>query len=917
VKTCFFILLILLGKPTDDTKDYISCKLFEVPFQEFTKEIYRQTGVKIFYEESSVSQLKVSLDADSISVEMALKTVLKGTNIQVSAWQNNYILLANEKLITNLPDFEKRIADEELLNKNISNNEIDYIQAKKAITTTILVGKNGASSKSTYAKVHGQVVEKELGIPLQDATIYILETGKGAVTNKDGFFSLSLTPGKYNARIESLGHEKKRIFMEVLSDGEINIELTKESLLINDLFVYSDQQTNIRSKDIGLVKISPRTIKNIPMMIGERDILKVSSLLPGIVSVGEGSSGLNVRGGSSDQNAFYINKVPIYNTSHLFGFFPAFNSDIIKDFSVYKGYVPAEYGGRLSSVFDIVTRQGNRKRYTAHGGLNPITGYITFEGPLMKDSLTLLVSARASYSDWILSKIKDPTIHNSSAKFNDFSSSLNYNLKKSQLSLFLYNSNDKFSLSDITQYQYSNLGGSLNLHYNFNTSLKGDFTLIGSEYSFKTIDNQIITTAYKNRFKLGHYEVRGDFKHIINDKNSLDYGANIISYSLDKGEILPYGLESLKAPLNLGKEKGIESAIYLTHKYNVLEWLTVTLGFRQSLYTPIGPKQVNIYTNGYPREEKYVKDTIFFKSNKPIKWYFSPELRTTVNIQTDRNGSVKLSFNKMQQNLFMLNNTIAVSPNTQWKLADYYIKPSKSIQFSLGIFRNFPKEGMEASIELYTKKISNYPEFKDGANFTGSSAVETSILQGTQKAYGIEFFVKRTAHKLDGWLSYTYSRSIVRVNGQNSWDKINKGEAYPSNFDIPHSLNALINYHFSRRLTLSTITTYQTGRPVTYLQSIFYYNGNPYIEYSKRNKYNIPDYFRVDLSLTIEGNLKKYKLIHSSLMFSVYNLTGRKNPYSVYYTSTDSKISCYKYSVIGIPLFTVTWLFKFGNYDSD
>lgn len=922
MKTCLFILLSLLWKHSgDDTKQYLSCHIHEIPFSEFTNVIYDQTGVKVFYDNAWVKNIKVTLDSDSIGVESALRMVLQGSGIEVSAWHNNFILLPGEKLLSDLPDFEQTVENKDVSNKqqkNLTEIEKKYITGRRTnAAETIRIGKNGSAGTNSSAKILGRIFDQETGAPILDATIFIDETGKGAATDKDGFFSLVIIPGKYNAKVESLGHEKKHIFLEVVSNGSFNIFMKKEDILIDELLVYGNRQTNMKSKDPGLERIAAKTIKEIPMMMGERDILKVSSLLPGIVSVGEGSSGLNVRGGSSDQNAFYIDKVPIYNTSHLFGFFPAFNSDIIKDFSIYKGYVPAEFGGRLSSVFNITTRQANRKHFTAHGGINPVTGFVTVEGPLMKDSLTILFSGRTSYSDWILSKIKDPTIRNSSAVFNDFSTSLNYDMKKSQLAFFMYNSNDRFHLSDINKYQYSNLGGSLNLQYFFNNSIKGDFAIIGSQYTFETTDNQEVSAAFTHNYKIEHYEIQSDIKHILNDKTALDYGASIILYKLDRGSVVPYGNFSLKSPINLGREQGVESAIHITDKYNILPRLTLSLGFRQSLFTPIGPKSVYTYQPGSPRELTYITDTISYGSNKPIKWYFSPEIRTTINFQTDENGSVKLAFNQMQQNLFMLSNTIALAPNTQWKLADYHIKPSKSQQISLGVFRNIPKEGLEVSVEIYAKKIIGFPEFKDGANFLSTPAVETSILQGDQKSYGIEFFIKRSLRNLDGWLAYTYSRSIVQINGTKSWDRINEGEAYPANQDIPHAFNALINYHFSRRLTLSTITTYQSGRPITYPLALYYINGTQYVDYSKRNKYNIPNYFRIDASLTLEGNLKRNKLIHSSLMFSVYNLTGRNNPYSIYFKSENGQIKCYKYSVIGIPFFTITWLFKLGNYASD
>ncbi|HCT30193.1 MAG TPA: hypothetical protein DIW31_05555 [Bacteroidales bacterium] len=920
MKIGVFILLFIFGKPSDDeVTRYISCHVVGISFPEFAKSVYDQTGAKIFYDEESVRNIKITLDADSISIMAALEIVLKGSGIEISPWHNNFILLSGKKIMSDLPDFklpEKEYSSSSETSKS-SEKESQFLATRKTNTSELYkIGSKNANGPNAMATVNGKIIDHETGAPLVNATIIIEENRKGTVTDVNGSFSINIYPGNYNSKVECLGYEPKKIFFEILSNGELLIELNKKDLQIDELLIYRDKLTNVRTKEPGLELIAPKTIKQIPTMMGELDIINVSTLLPGIVNVGEGSSGLNVRGGSSDQNVFYIDKIPIYNTSHVFGFFPAFNSDIIKDFSIYKGYVPAQYGGRISSVFNIVSRQSNPKQFTAHGGINPISGYITAEGPLIKESLTLIMSARTSYSDWILSRIKDPTIRNSSAAFNDFSGSLSYKKEKSQLSMFIYNSNDRFSLLDINKYQYSNLGVSVNLKHNFSSSLKGEFAAINSNYSFETTDNQEVSAAYQHNYKIKHYEVRSDFAHTISGKTVLDYGASLILYKLDRGNVVPYGFSSLRSPVDLGKEQGIESAIYITDKYQILPQLNLSLGLRQSLFTPIGPNSVYTYYEGFPKEAMSIKDTINFKSNKPIKWFYSPEIRATINFQTDKNGSIKLAFNQMQQNLFMLNNTIAVAPNTQWKLADYHIKPSRSSQLSLGVFRSMQRSGLEASLEFYIKKTNNYMEFKDGASFLSSSATETSILQGVQKAYGIEFFFKSSGHKLGGWLSYTYSRTQVQVKGSEPWNSINEGKVYPSNFDIPHAVNAVINYSFNRRITLSTVTTYQTGKPVTYPISLYYINSIQQIEYSERNKYRIPDYFRVDLSLAIEGNLKKRKWVHSSLLIGIYNLTGRNNAYSVYYQLKNAKIKSYKYSVIGIPLITVTWKFKLGNYDA-
>lgn len=902
-------------------KQLISCHVNNINFAEFCDVIYQKSSVRIFYDEPWVTKLRVSMDEDSILVVSAVKLALKGSGLEVSIWNDNLIILPGAKLLKEIPRFELKNRSHEFSDENtetLTESEERYIKGRKAdVLETIQVGSKGSVNGNSIVKVRGRVLNKDNGEPIIGATMYVVEAKIGKMSDQNGFFTIVIKPGKYNVSFESMGFEKKKYLLNIIANGDFKIELDKAVLAIEEIIVHGDRQIDIKSRDPGLLKISPKTIKEIPTMMGERDILKVSEMLPGIVSVGEGSAGLNVRGGNSDQNAFYINKIPIYNTSHLFGFFPAFNSEIIKDFSIYKGHVPAKYGGRLSSVFNIITRQGNRKKFTVHGGINPITASLTAEGPIKKDVSSILLSARSSYSDWILSRIPDPTIRTSSANFNDFSAAVNYDFKKTQLSAFAYHSYDYFKLSDINEYNYSNSGASVNVRHDFGPSFWGEFAVIGSQYAFETTDKQQISSAYQHKYKIEHYEFRGDFDHIFNENHTLKYGTSIILYKLNRGEVVPFGVESLRSVVNLGTEQGVESAVYFSDLYNVLPWLDLTLGLRYSMFTPIGPQTVYTYTEGAPLDDRYVEDSLSYGSNQPIKWYPAPEVRAVINIETDSRGSVKLAFNQMHQNLFMLSNTITVAPNTQWKLADYHLQPSSSNQFSLGVFRNFLKGGWESSVELFYKKTNNATEFKDGADFLASPKIETTVLQGDQQAYGLEFFLKRSSRKLDGWLSYTYSRSFVKVDGEHAWDKINQGEIYPSNYDIPHAINTVINYHLRRRITASTVLTYQTGRPITYPIGVYYVDEVAYTDYSKRNEYRIPDYFRVDVSLTLEGNLKKHKLIHSSWMFSIYNLTGRKNPYSIYFESENGRINSYKYSVIGVPFFTITWLFKLGNYASD
>lgn len=899
----------------------MECHVKDVTFNELCSLIERQTLVKVFYQDKWTNQLKITLSSDSVTATMVLIQALRGTGLEVSEWHNNLIVLPGAKLITTLPSYVKTInnaVSAESRADALTESEEKYITGRQPNTMqTIYIGRKGASITGTKAKLSGRIMDEETGEPILYATIFIEETKSGAVSDANGFVSISLKPGIYNVQAEYQGYAKKKYQFDVLSDGNFSITMKKSFVQMQEVVVYGDRQMSMKLKDPGLEKLSVKAIRSIPMMLGERDVLKVSQMLPGIVSVGEGSAGLNVRGGSSDQNAFYINKIPIYNTSHLFGFFPAFNSDIIKDFSIYKGLIPAKYGGRLSSVFNIVTRQGNRKRFMARGGISPIAANIVLEGPIKKDVSSILISARSSYSDWMLQRIKDPVIRASNAVFSDFSASLNYDLSKTQISAFAYYSKDRFKLSDINEYEYSNGGISVNFSHNYNASLHAEYAIIASQYSFTTIDKQEISSAYEHTYNIGQMEARADFDHATGDKNTLVYGADIISYSLNRGSIKPYGKASLRAPVELGQEQAYESALYLSDNYDLLPWLKVSAGIRYSMYTPTGSKTVYTYSPAAEMNAENVTDSLIYGKSKPIKWYGSPQIRAALNLETDPNGSIKISFSQMSQNLFMLNNTISISPNTQWKLADYHIAPSKSNQLSLGVFRTTRKGFLESSVEVFYKHTSDYPEFKDGADFLNNPNLETAILQGTQKAYGVEFFIKRSLKKLEGWLSYTYSRSIVQVDGGKDWNSINKGISYAANHDIPHSLNLVLNYHIIRRLIFSSIVTYQTGKPVTYPVSVYYINGLPYLDYSKRNAYRIPDYFRTDASLTIEGNLKKSKLLHSSVILSAYNITGRQNAYSVFFRTENGNIRSYQYSVIGVPVFTITWLFKLGNYATD
>jgi len=920
VKTLLLIHFLLLSNPVSypQPDSLISVHCDSVSFPVFSSLIEEKTGTKIYYSEAWTNRLKITLHADRISPHDALRKALTGSGLSVSPWHGGWILLRGSPLPESVPSYHIKGVTNEPSDgppDQLTRAEEKYLTGRNTPKLeTLIIGEKTSVKSTKPVVIKGRITDASSGEPVIGATMYISKLQNGTVTDINGNLTIQLVPGKYEAVFAFMGMQTKKFLLDIYSSGEFHIELDRTVIQMKELVVYGDMQMSMKKKDPGLEKISAKAVKEIPMLLGERDILKVSEMLPGIVTIGEGSSGLNVRGGNYDQNAFYLNGISIYNPTHAFGFFSSFNSDIIKDFSIYKGHIPLKYGGRLSSVFNIITRQGNRKQFTAHGGISPVAANLSVEGPLHKDKSSFLISFRSLYSDWILKRIKDPVIHNSKAGFNDASLAWSRDGKKGHWSLFAYHSMDKFKLSDFNDYSYSNDGASLEYGRNLSSKHYGSFSLSASRYTSAKTDLQLPAEGYHHAYSINDFRLNSDFTLVHGSRHTFEYGAMLNYVKLNRGTVTPSGASSMIAPIAFGQEYSLESAVYASDKMEIATWLSIQGGVRYAYFATLGPGTVYTYHPGFPRDIRYISDTISYGSKSVISASHQPDIRLALNFVTDPDGSIKLSYNQLHQNIFVLNNTIALSPDAQWKLADYHLKPANSNQLSAGIFRVFARYGMEASFETYYKKTYHTPEFLDGADLLGSPLVETSLLQGFQEAWGFEFLLKRSNQRLEGWLSYTYSRSLVRVDGINIWEKINNGNTYPANYDIPHVLNAVMNFHINRRLTTSLVLAYQSGKPVTYPVSIYYMNGLPYIEYSARNSYRIPDYFRMDLSLAIEGNLRRKKPLHNSFILGVYNLTGRQNVYSVYFRAEEGKIRSYRYSVIGVPIFTVTWSFKLGNY---
>jgi hypothetical protein len=679
----------------------------------------------------------------------------------------------------------------------------------------------------------------------------------------------------------------------------MNIEMKKQVMTLKKVIVSAEKASNIKSLQMGLQKLDIKTIKQVPVVFGEADILKVALTMPGVQTVGEASTGLNVRGGSADQNLILFNDATIYNPSHFFGMFSAFNPEVVKDVELYKSSIPAKYGGRLSSVLEVNSREGNKKDFAGSAGVGLLTSRLNIEGPLIKDKSSFIFGARTTYANWLLNLLPDQ-YKNSRASFYDLNLNISHQInKKNDLYLTAYMSNDHFNLNNDTTYGYDSKNISLKWKHVFNNKI---YSLISGgydryEYYISSDINPL--TAYKFSFNINQTYFKAHFNYYASTKHTIEFGLNSLFYKLHPGTYVPMGSQSLVALDEVNAEQALESALYVSDKYTVTDAFSIEGGIRYSMFNYLGPQTINNYPPGVPKTADDIVSTTSYSGGKIIKTYKGPEFRLSARYALTSDLSVKAGFNSQRQYIHALSNTAAIAPTDIWKLSDPNIKPQFGDQVSLGVYKNLKSNTIETSLEVYYKSIKDYLDYKSGAQLVLNHHIETDVLNTKGKAYGIEFQVKKLTGKLNGWISYTYSRTLLKVDDPTAGQTINNGSYYPADYDKPHDFTLVSNYKFSHRYSISFNATYSTGRPITLPIGKYYYSGSERALYSDRNAYRIPDYFRTDLSIYIDGNHKVHQKTHNSWSIGVYNLTGRKNPYSVYYVSENGVVNGYKLSIFG------------------
>ncbi|MGK0364294.1 MAG: hypothetical protein ACI85O_001351 [Saprospiraceae bacterium] len=918
---CSYLLLFqgvpsLFGQETD----YLLNSSYDgLSWSDFTTKTEQNFAVKYYYlPELTLGLPNVKIEQE-LPLEQFLNNYLQAKNIYVSIDRQGNIFLTPDKPLTSTipisiyPNVEEN--QEENEENGVVNNDF-LITNQNFIASIVTIGDKQNSLNKNSATITGYVYD-ERNESLIGATIFVSETRQGTATDIDGFYSLSLKKGKYNLKIDNLNSSTKEVRIDLLSDGKFDIILENKEVLLDDIVVTSSRNDRVRNAQMGTELLSTESIKEIPLVLGENDILKVSTLLPGVQSVGEGAAGVNVRGSPADQNLFLIDKIPVYNTSHLFGFFSAFNSDVVDEFSLSKGNMPAEFGGRLSSVFNVKAKTGDKNKYKVRGGISPITGRVLVEGPLQREKSSFLLGVRSTYSNYILDLIDNPDFNKSKIFFGDITGKFSFDInKKNSLNVFGYHSLDDINFGGKSQFDNQNSGGSAILTHSFSPRHNVDASIVYSRNTLSVENKEISREAYLQNSTLEHREVKLDFTLLPTDNHRITYGANAIIYDIDRGEFSPSGTESLVEQTILGKEKGFESGIYLSDEWQISPFLTLVGGLRYNLYSFLGPNDVFKYQEGVAKNPSSIQDTLTFGNNERITTHTGLDYRFGASYMVSPDLSFKASYNRTHQYIFLLSNTIALSPTDKWKLTDYNIDPLRGDQYSLGIYTKVFDKKAELSVEGYYKVTKNLVEYRDGADLLVNEFPERDVLQGDLNAYGIEMMLRKSKGRLNGWMNYTYSSSSVTVDQGFSGGQVNFGESYNANYDKPHAVNLVLNFKLNRRLSVSSNVVYATGRPITYPTTVYSQNGIPLINYTARNAYRVPDYFRTDISVKVEGNLKKEKLLHSSWVFSIYNMTGRKNAYNVFFTSESGLVKGFKTSIFAQPIVSITYNFKFGNYDN-
>ncbi|MFA0961365.1 TonB-dependent receptor domain-containing protein [Roseivirga sp. BDSF3-8] len=863
------------------------------PLSEVFSQLEAHFGIRFFYQSGWLEGQTLSLKYENAPLDLVLEEMFKRTEFAFLQPEPYAVVLLKN------PEEEKERQEME-----------DYVTSSNI--ERVLIGNPADYVAGKEVTLSGVVREGKTADRIPGASVEVSDSGTGSVTDNRGRYTVRLKSGAYLLRFSTLNLEAEEYYVQIYQDGTLDVNLFEKPVELGEVVVEGERlQQNVESTSVGKQKLTIETIENMPAFLGEVDVVKSITLLPGVSTVGEGSGGFNVRGGSTDQNLILLDDAIIFNPSHLFGFFSVFNKDAVRDVTFYRGGVPAEYGGRVSSVLDIRQREGDKQAIHAQGGIGLVTSRLAVEGPIIKDKTSFLVAGRATYSDWLLRAVKDVDIRNSSAGFYDGTVKLSHDFNsRTKLNLTSYISGDRFSYASDTTYRWRTFNNTLSFRRLINENLFTELALTDGNYSYQ-VNSPDESLGFDLEYRIDYQKANWRMVYSLAG-HDITGGLEGLLYQFEPGSITPSGSESAVNPFSLDSQKALEASAYIQDDFEISEKWAAMVGLRYSRFNAMGPGEITLYENNENRTLNTIAGTQLFSDWETIASFGGIEPRVSLRYKLGASSSLKASYQRMRQYIHLVSNTLAISPLDIYLPSSKYFRPQVGDQYSVGYFNNLKDNTYEVSLEVYYKDIQDVVDFKDGANLILNPYLETDLLQGQGWSYGSELLLKKNKGRLTGWASYTYSRTWRQFDGQNPESRINDGNKYPANQDRPHDLKVVGNYQISRKWTLGANVIYSSGRAYTAPEARYEIEGFVINDYSDRNGYRTPPYHRLDISFTYEPNLRLSKKYEDSWTFAVYNVYGRKNPYSVFFQDFEgSPPQAYKFSVLGVPFPSVTYNFKF------
>ncbi len=847
--------------------------------------------VQIYFEENKEFERVISFSYEDKGIDEVIDRLLKETTYTFVDYRG----------------YAKVIMPRTLIDQNFSSEFYQALQSnlgKENGSNNIVIGTMSQLGADGIANITGIVRDIQTNDPIIGASVQFVDAGSGTITNIDGTFELAVNAGKHELLISSLGFADFYKEVNVLSSGVFDVSLDKGAVQLEEVTVRARAaDARISGAQIGVETIDIKTIEKLPSFLGEVDLLKSFLLQPGVSSIGEGASGFNVRGGNVDQNLILQDQVEIFNSSHALGFFSTFNTDLIQKVELYKANIPAKYGGRLVSVMNVEMKDGDFERFKVNGGVGPVSSRIAIQGPIIKDKVSFIGGFRSAYTDWVLNSIKNLEVKNSESFFYDANAKITIKPNENHtLSISGYQSYDDFVYNQEFGFEYKSQFGEFNYKAILSDKIFSDFSIVGSKYE----SDQNIFSGERSRTignNIDYVKAVENIKIVPNEEVELNVGAVSTQYFVDPGTQQPLGDDSNVQDKILDQQKGRETAVYGDATINLGEAFTLIGGARFIFYQFLGPHNEFQYLNpDAPRQDETTGSEL---KEGSVATYSNIEPRVSARLKLSENSALKAGYSRTSQYINQIFNGDTPTPTSLWQLSTQYIKPLKSHNASIGVFKNLRDNAWETSLEFYARKIDQQYDYVDFAQIQLNDQLETDLRFGEGRAYGAEVSIKKNKGVINGWLSYTYGRSERKIEG------INKNRWYLTNFDKTHDVSFIFNYEPNQRNTLTANFNYSTGRPTTPPLGTFTTNTQVLIPiFANRNSQRIPDYMRLDLSYTLGKGYRTDQKFRTSWTLSLYNVLGRKNAFSVFYTrAAFEKVDANKLSVLGgvFPSLTVNF----------